>query len=84
MRKYHIRVEVDHWSREQAIKTFEDLVFKLKVGEWKEDNNATTAAYPFPSHVTEIGPAPLSVLDRLDRIEREMDNRMGGFSEDAA
>jgi hypothetical protein len=84
MRRYHIMVEVDHWSREQAIKTFEDLCFKLKVGEYKEDNVATTREYPFPSTITEVGQRPLSVLDRLNRIEKEIENRMGGLSEDAA
>lgn len=81
---YHIRIDVEHFSRAEAIKKFEDLYLKLKLADWKEECQATTGAYPFAKTSVEIGPIAPSVLDRLARIEQEIETRLGGLSEDAA
>lgn len=81
---YHIRIDVEHFSKAEAVKKFEELYLKLKLGDWREECQATSGAYPFAKTSVEIGPIPPSVLDRLARLEREFDSRLGGLSEDAA
>jgi len=82
--KYRIRIEVDHFSRDECIKKFEDMVFRLKLAKWPEGAEAIAGTYPMPVTSHDVGAIAPSVLDRLDRIEQEIANRLGGLSEDAA
>jgi len=81
---YRIRIEVEHFSRDECIKKFEDMVFRLKLAKWPEGGEAIAGGYPMPSTNTDIGVITPSVLDRLARIEHEIETRLGGLSEDAA
>ncbi len=81
-RTHRIRIEVDGVSHDACIEAFEKLVFKLKAAEWPVLNETKETAML----KTDVAIAPIapSVLDRLARIERELDTRLGGLSEDAA
>jgi len=81
---YRIRIEVEHFSRGECIKKFEDMVFKLKVADWPEGGEAIAGGYPMPTTNTDVGAIAPSVLDRLARIEQEIEIRLGGLSEDTA
>jgi hypothetical protein len=81
-RTHRIRIEVDGVSHDHCVEAFEKIVFKLKADGWPELNETKEAAMLR----TDVAIAPIapSVLDRLARIEREIDTRLGGLSEDAA
>ena len=81
---YRIAVEVEHFSRDECIRKLEELVFKYKLGGWPEEKEASSGGYPMPKTVVEVGPIKPTMLDRLERIEREIETRLGGLSEDAA
>ena len=83
MKRIHrIRIEVDGISHDHCVEAFEKLVFKLKAEGWPELNEAKETAML----KTDVAIAPIapSVLDRLARIERELETRLGGLSEEAA
>jgi hypothetical protein len=81
-RTHRIRIEVDGVSHDHCVEAIEKIVFKLKADGWPELNDTKETAMLR----TDIAIAPIapSVLDRLARIEREIDTRLGGLSEDAA
>jgi hypothetical protein len=81
-RTHRIRIEVDGVSHDHCVEAFEKIVFKLKADGWPELNETKEAAMLR----TDVAIAPIapSISDRLARIEREIDTRLGGLSEDAA
>ena len=81
-RVHRIRIEVDGISRDHCVDVFERLVFRLKAQDWPELNE-TKETEMLLTYVA-IAPIAPSVLDRLVRIERELETRLGGLSEDAA
>jgi hypothetical protein len=81
-RTHRIRIEVDGVSHDHCVEAFEKIVFKLKADGWPELNDTKETAM-LRTDVA-IAPIALSILDRLARIEREIDTRLGGLSEDAA
>jgi hypothetical protein len=81
---YRVRIEVDHYTRDEAIHKLEDIVFKLKAKSWPQENIFQAGEYPNPKVIVDMGPIAPSVEDRLARLEREFEYRLGGLSEDAA
>lgn len=79
---YRVSIRVDHVSREKAIEHIEAVIFKLKGQNWPTENTATIGLPPSPAVFVEMGPILESVEERLARIEREFDYRLGGFSSD--
>ncbi len=78
-RTYRIRIEVDGVSHDHCIEKFEQLVFKLKADGWPELNETKEVAN-LKTDVA-IAPIALSVLDRLTRLEVEIETRLGGLAE---
>lgn len=83
-RRYRVRIEVEHNSRDAAILKFEDLVFKLKAEHWPEDNIDIDGSDNRPKTSIAVGPLPPSIEDRIRAIEAEIDTRLGGISEENA
>jgi len=83
-RKYRVRIEVEHSSRDAAILLFEDIVFKLKANHWPEENADVDGSEKKPRTSVAVGPLGPSIEDRLSALETEFEQRLGGISSENA
>lgn len=74
MGDYRIEVRVEHRTRDEAIAAFKKEIASLEAGSWKE-TFFTSCTFDGQSKHISISERPLSVEERLQRIERAMNSR---------